>query len=36
MIWSPPSEKDAANDALQKRRWAAADQLRAHSGLKSS
>ena len=36
MIWIAPSEKDAANDALEKRLWSAADQLRANSGLKSS
>lgn len=27
MTWIAPSEKDAANDALEKRLWAAADQL---------
>lgn len=31
--WIAPSEKDADNDALEKRLWAAADQLRANSGL---
>jgi len=31
--WIAPSEKDAANDTLEKRLWAAADQLRANSGL---
>jgi type I restriction enzyme M protein len=31
--WIAPSEKDAANDALEKRLWEAADQLRANSGL---
>jgi type I restriction enzyme M protein len=30
-----PSEKDAANGALEKRLWDAADQLRANSGLKA-
>ena len=35
MHWIAPSEKDIANDALEKRLWAAADQLRANSGLKS-
>jgi type I restriction enzyme M protein len=32
MIWTAPSEKDHANEALEKRLWAAADQLRANSG----
>jgi type I restriction enzyme M protein len=36
MHWIASSERDAANDALEKRLWAAADQLRANSGLKSS
>jgi type I restriction enzyme M protein len=31
--WIAPSEKDTANDALEKRLWEAADQLRANSGL---
>ena len=35
MQWIAPSEKDAANDTLEKRLWAAADQLRANSGLTS-
>jgi type I restriction enzyme M protein len=35
MQWIAPSEKDTANDALEKRLWAAADQLRANSGLTS-
>ena len=35
MIWIAPSEKDAANDALEKRLWDAADQFRANSGLKA-
>ena len=35
MQWIAPSEKDAANDTLEKRLWAAADQLRANSGLNS-
>ncbi len=35
MHWIAPSEKDAANDTLEKRLWAAADQLRANSGLTS-
>src|SRR5450432_4043357 len=33
MQWIAPSEKDAANDQLEKRLWDAADQLRANSGL---
>ena len=36
MIWIAPSEKDAANDALEKRLWAAANQLWAGAGLKQS
>ncbi|MFY8215563.1 MAG: type I restriction-modification system subunit M N-terminal domain-containing protein, partial [Chthoniobacterales bacterium] len=35
MHWIAPSEKDAANAALEKRLWDAADQFRANSGLKS-
>ncbi len=35
MHWVAPSEKDTANDTLEKRLWGAADQLRANSGLKS-
>ena len=35
MQWIAPSEKDADNAALEKRLWAAADQFRANSGLKS-
>src|ERR1700704_5801142 len=35
MHWIAPSEKVAANGALEKRLWAAADQLRANSGLTS-
>jgi type I restriction enzyme M protein len=35
MIWIAPSEKDQATDALETRLWAAADQLRANSGLTS-
>ena len=35
MIWIAPSEKDHDNDALEKRLWAGADQLRANSGLTS-
>jgi type I restriction enzyme M protein len=33
MQWIAPSEKDNANDLLEKRLWEAADQLRANSGL---
>jgi type I restriction enzyme M protein len=35
MHWIAPSEKDTATDTLEKRLWAAADQLRANSGLKA-
>ena len=35
MLWIAPSEKDTDNAALEKRLWAAADQFRANSGLKS-
>ena len=35
MHWIAPSEKDPDNAALEKRLWAAADQLRANSGLRS-
>ena len=34
MIWIAPTEKDTANDALEKRLWDAADQFRTNSGLK--
>jgi type I restriction enzyme M protein len=33
MQWIAPSEKDNANNLLEKRLWEAADQLRANSGL---
>ncbi len=33
MHWIAPNEKNAATDTLEKRLWAAADQLRANSGL---
>ncbi|NKE70912.1 class I SAM-dependent DNA methyltransferase [Candidatus Manganitrophus noduliformans] len=33
MHWVAPTEKDTATDTLEKRLWAAADQLRANSGL---
>src|SRR5205085_9495271 len=36
MQWIAPSEKDIATDTLEKRLWAAADQLRANSGLTSA
>jgi type I restriction enzyme M protein len=35
MHWIAPSEKDHANGALETRLWAAADDFRANSGLKS-
>src|ERR1700733_15264239 len=35
MQWIAPSEKDTANETLEKRLWDAADQVRANSGLKS-
>jgi type I restriction enzyme M protein len=35
MQWIAPSEKDASNGTLEKGLWAAADQLRANSGLTS-
>jgi type I restriction enzyme M protein len=35
MHWIAPSEKDTATDTLETRLWAAADQLRANSGLTS-
>jgi len=35
MHWIAPSEKNADNEALEKRLWDAADQLRANSELKS-
>lgn len=36
MQWIAPSEKDAANDKLENRLWAAADQFRASSGLRAA
>ena len=36
MHWVAPSEKNVAADALEKRLWTAADQLRANSGLTSA
>jgi hypothetical protein len=35
MHWIAPSERDNDNGTLEKRLWAAADQLRANSGLKA-
>ena len=35
MLWVAPTEKDTANQTLEKRLWAAADQFRANSGLKA-
>jgi type I restriction enzyme M protein len=35
MQWIAPTEKDKANETLEKKLWAAADQLRANSGLTS-
>jgi type I restriction enzyme M protein len=35
MRWVAPTEKDIANQTLEKRLWAAADQFRANSGLKA-
>src|SRR6185436_8505511 len=36
MKWIAPSEKDTSTDTLENRLWAAADQLRANSGLTSA
>ena len=36
MRWVAPTEKDTANETLEKHLWAAADQLRANSGLNSA
>ena len=35
MRWVAPTEKDTANETLEKRLWAAADQFRTNSGLKA-
>ncbi len=35
MRWVAPTEKDTANETLEKRLWEAADQFRANSGLKA-
>ena len=34
--WVAPTERDAGRDSLEKKLWAAADEMRANSGLKSS
>ena len=36
MRWVAPTEKDDANQVLEKRLWDAADQFRANSGLKAA
>ena len=36
MLWIAPSEKDNSSNTLENRLWAAADQLRANSGLTSA
>jgi type I restriction enzyme M protein len=36
MLWIAPAERDADSEALEKRLWDAADQLRANSGLTSA
>ena len=36
MLWIAPSERDTGTETLESRRWAAADQLRANSGLTSA
>lgn len=36
MLWVAHSEKDTATDALEKRLWDAADQLRTNSGLNAT
>lgn len=36
MHWIAPSENDLATDTLENRLWAAADQLRANSGLSAA
>ena len=35
MRWVAPTEKDTANEVMEKRLWAAADQFRANSELKA-
>src|SRR3954454_4404087 len=36
MLWIAPPEKDTGTESLEDRLWAAADQLRANSGLTSA
>jgi quinol monooxygenase YgiN len=36
MLWIAPTEKDTGTETLEDRLWAAADQLRANSGLTSA
>src|SRR4249919_2047762 len=36
MLWIAPSERDTGAETLENRLWAAADQLRANSGLTSA
>ena len=36
MLWIAPPEKDTGTETLEDRLWAAADQLRANSGLTSA
>ena len=36
MRWIAPTEKDTANETLEKRLWEAADQFRANSGLSAA
>ena len=36
MQWIAPSEKDTGTETLERRLWAAADELRANSGLTSA
>ena len=36
MLWIAPPEKDTGTETLESRLWAAADQLRANSGLTSA
>src|SRR5205809_2243908 len=36
MLWIAPSERDTGTETLESRLWAAADQLRANSGLTSA
>jgi len=36
MKWIAPPERDTANQSLEKRLWASADQFRANSGLRAA